>query len=101
MPRRGGLKACSRISVTRSKSGSTSIRARRMSMMQAFSIPRTWAQRSDADVATEHFLVAEIRDAGADGAGDRGAARLRCDPAPDQRNPFQCARRQRETGVFG
>ena len=37
--------------------------------------------------------MAEIRDAGADGAGGRGAARLRCDPVSDQRNPLQqCAR---------
>src|SRR2546429_6794598 len=46
--------------------------------MPAFSTPRTWSRRSDVDVATE-LLVAEIRDAGADGAGGRGAARLRCD----------------------
>ena len=51
------------------------------------------------DVATEHFLVAEIRDAGADGAGDRGAARLCCDPVPDQRDPHQQPRRQRAAGV--
>ena len=33
--------------------------------------------------------MAEIRDAGADGAGGRGAARLCCDPVPDQRDPHR------------
>ena len=47
------------------------------------------------------FLVAEIRDAGADGAGGRGAARLCRDPVPDQRNPRQQSRRQRAAGVLG
>ena len=45
--------------------------------------------------------MAEIRDAGADGAGGRGAARLCCDPDPDQRDPHQQPRRQRASGVFG
>src|SRR6202011_5283101 len=91
----------SRISVTRSRSVSTSIRARRMSTMPAFSIPRIWSLRSDIYVATEHLLVAEIRDAGADGASGRGAARLCGDPVPDQRNPFQQSRGKRAAGVFG
>src|SRR6185312_16411999 len=68
--------------------------------MSAFSIPRTWLQRSDRDVATE-LLVAEIRDAGADGAGGRGAARLCCDPVPDQRDPHQQPRLERAAGVSG
>src|SRR2546421_488604 len=68
--------------------------------MPAFSTPRTWSRRSDVDVATE-LLVAEIRDAGADGAGGRGAARLCCDPDPDQRDPHQQPRRQRTSGVSG
>src|SRR4030081_1746806 len=83
----------------RSKNGSTSIRARRMSTMSAFSIPRIWSRRSDIDVATEHFLVAEIRDAGADVASGRGAARLCGDPVPDQRNPLEQSRRQRTASV--
>src|SRR3982075_3491034 len=72
-----------------------------MSTTPAFSTRRTWSRRSDIDVATEHPLVAEIRDAGADGAGGRGAARLCCDPVPDQRNPLQQSRGQRAAGVFG
>src|ERR1700736_7046615 len=66
-----------------------------MSTMPAFSIPRIWSLRSDIYVATEHLLVAEIRDAGADGASGRGAARLCGDPVPDQRNPLEQSRRQR------
>src|SRR5450755_3397501 len=77
------------------------IRGKRMSTTPAFSIPRTWSRRSNIDVATEHFLVAEIRDAGADGAGGRGAARLCCDPVPDQRDSFQQSRGERAAGVFG
>src|SRR4029077_14146125 len=69
--------------------------------MPAFSIPRIWWRRSEGNVATEYFLVAEIRDAGADGAGERGFARLRGDPVPDQRNPHRQSRRERAAGVFG
>src|SRR4030088_147988 len=72
-----------------------------MSTMSAFSIPPIWSRRSDIDVATEHPLVAEIRDAGADGAGGRGAARLRCDPVSDQRNPLQQPWGQCAAGIFG
>src|SRR5258705_3075198 len=68
--------------------------------MPAYSTPSIWSRRSDVDVATE-LLVAEIRDAGADGAGDRGAARLCCDPVPDQRDPHQQPRLQRAAGVSG
>jgi len=57
--------------------------------MWVFAIPFTWSRRSDVDVATGYHVLAEIRDAGADGASGRGAARLCCDPVPDQRNPFQ------------
>src|SRR5436853_6178423 len=69
--------------------------------MSARATLSTWLRRSrDVDVATE-LLVAEIRNAGADGAGDRGAARLCCDPVPDQRNPDQQPRLQRAAGVPG
>ena len=44
--------------------------------------------------------MAEIRDAGADGAGGRGAARLCCDPVPDQRDPRQQSRRERKRQRF-
>src|SRR5260370_30628924 len=72
-----------------------------MSTTPAFWTLRIWSRRSNINVATEHFLVAEIRDAGADGASGGGAARLRCDPVPDQRNPLQQSRGKRATGVFG
>src|SRR4051812_2126067 len=99
MPRPGLYRASSPISATRSKSGSTSIRVRRMWTTPAFSTQHTWSRRSDADVATEHLLVAEIRNVGADGAGSGGAARVHCDPDSDQRDPLQQPRRKRAPSV--
>ena len=45
------------------------------------------------------FLDSEIRDAGADGAGDRSAARFCGNPVPDQRNQFWQSCRQRASGL--
>jgi hypothetical protein len=67
--------------------------------MLAFSIPLIWSRRSNDHGATGQFLVAEIRDAGADGAGGRGLARLCGDPVPDQRNPRRQSGGQRAAGV--
>jgi hypothetical protein len=69
--------------------------------MPVFWTLRTRSRQSDTDGATEYFLVAKIRDARADGASGRGAARLCCDPVSDQRNPLQQSRVQRAAGVSG
>ena len=69
--------------------------------MSGFSIPTIWSRRSSADVAAGYFLVAEIRDDGADGAGGRGAARFCGDPVPDQRNQVECARGERAEAFLG
>src|SRR5215470_1500207 len=53
-----------------------------------------WLPRSDNDGATG-LVVAEIRNAGADGAGERGAARFCCHPAAGQRDPHHQSRVQR------
>jgi len=55
-------------------------------------------QAGHADGVAEQIqrgLVADGR------GGDRGAARLYCDPVPDQRNPFQQSRDHRPAGVSG
>src|ERR1700750_2692184 len=70
-----------------------------MSTMPASSIPLIWWRRSDIDVATEHLLVAEVRNACADGAGGRSAARRDCDPDPDHRNSLQQSRLKCAAGV--
>src|SRR5258708_15351793 len=85
----------------RSKYASTNIRGKPTSTTSASWTPPIWWRRSDVDVATEPFLVAEIRDAGADGAGGCGAAPLCFDLVPDQQNPLEQSRLQRAAGVFG
>src|ERR1700733_8138037 len=82
----------------RLKSGSTNIRTRPISTIRAFSTPRIWSRRSRIDVAAR-YILAEIRDAGADGAGDRGAVRLCRGPVADQRNSVQQPRGRRAAGV--
>src|SRR3954452_20687434 len=72
-----------------------------MRMTPAFVIRLTWSLRNDGHVETEHLLVAEIRNAGADGAGGRSAARLRCDPVSDQRDPLQQPGDERAASVPG
>src|SRR5579863_2566404 len=69
--------------------------------MSGYSIPTIWSRRSSLDVAVEHLVVAEIRDAGADGAGGGGVARFCGDPVPDQRNQVEYARGERAAGVSG
>src|ERR1700735_5228385 len=68
-------------------------------MTSAFWTLRIWSRRSEIDVATGNFLVAEIRDAGAVGAWGRGVARLCCGPLSNQRNPLEQSRCRRTAGV--
>src|SRR5580704_15829110 len=84
----------------RLKSGSINIRTRPISTIRAFSTPRIWSRRSRIDV-TARTILAEIRDAGADGAGERGAARLCRGPAPDQRASHRQSRSQRAADLSG
>src|ERR1700746_1808965 len=83
----------------RSRNVSNDIRTKPSSTIRACWTLRTWSRRSELDVAAEPFLVAEIRDAGADGAGGRGAARLRGDPVPDQRTAHRQSRDKRPAGL--
>src|SRR5579862_4904395 len=84
----------------RSKNASINIRTRLTSTIRAFSIPHTWSRRSRID-GIARYILAEVRNAGADGAGDRGAARLCGGPAPGQRNTLQQPCRRRAAGVSG